>query len=168
MTNRLIALLLILLPAASAGAEPQGMDQLAAKLAIQELIAEYAFRWDSKRSAEFAGLFTEDASMERRLDGDTVAGSRLEGKQAILDYAVDSHNGRLADRQSRHHMSGIRFLELGEDTALTENLVLITHQTAGDSAPVNRSSGIYRINWRLTPEGWKMSRRILQTDSFGN
>ncbi len=161
--RHLLALLLILAPVTSAGA-----DQLAAKLAIQELIAEYAFRWDSKRSAEFADLFTQDASMERRLDGILAAGSRLEGKRAILDYAVDSHNGRLADRQSRHHMSGIRFLELGEDTAVTENLVLITHQTAADPAPVNRSTGIYRISWRLTPEGWKMSRRILLTDSSGN
>ena len=161
--KHLLALLLVLVPVASAGA-----DQLAAKLAIQELIAEYAFRWDSKRSADFADLFTEDASMERRLDGRLAAGSLLEGKQAILDYAVGSHNGRLADRQSRHHMSGIRFLELGEDTALTENLVLITHQTAADSAPVNRSTGVYRISWRLTPEGWKMSRRILLTDSSGN
>ena len=163
MMRHLLALLLILVPVTSAGA-----DQLAAKLAIQELIAEYAFRWDSKRSAEFADLFTEDASMERRLDGMLAAGSRLEGKRAILDYAVDSHNGRLADRQSRHHMSGIRFLELGEDTALTENLVLITHQTVADPAPVNRSTGIYRISWRLTPEGWKMSQRILLTDSSGN
>ncbi len=161
--KHLLALLLILAPVTSAGA-----DQLAARLAIQELIAEYAFRWDSKRSADFADLFTEDASMERRLDGMLAAGSRLEGKRAILDYAVDSHNGRLAGRQSRHHMSGIRFLELGEDSALTENLVLITHQTAADPAPVNRSSGIYRISWRLTPEGWKMSRRILLTDSSGN
>lgn len=168
MMRYLLALLFICIPVASADVEQQDTGRIAAKLTIQELIAEYAFRWDSKLSAEFAGLFTEDASMERWLDGETVAGSRLEGKQAILNYAVDSHNGRLADRQSRHHMSGIRFLELGENTALTENQVLITHQTAGDSAPVNRSSGIYRINWRLTPEGWKMSRRILLTDSFGN
>ena len=82
MTNRLFALLLILLPAASAGAEPHGTDQLAAKLAIQELIAEYAFRWDSKRSAEFAGLFTEDGSMERmtgRRDGGRFQAGRKAG-----------------------------------------------------------------------------------------
>ncbi|MDE0510075.1 MAG: nuclear transport factor 2 family protein [Gammaproteobacteria bacterium] len=166
--KRLLALLSIFLPMASAGAEPLGPNELASRLAIQELIAEYAFRWDSKRSADFVELFTEDAVMERRLDGETVAGSRLQGKQAILDYAVESHNGRLADRQSRHHMSGIRFLEISENVAITENLVLITHQTADDSFPVNRSSGIYRISWRLTPEGWKMSQRILITDRFGN
>ena len=153
---------------ASAGAELHGLDELESKLAIQELIAEYAIRWDSKRSADFAELFTEDAVMERRLDGETVAGSLLKGKQAILDYAVESHSGRLSDRQSRHHMSGIRFLEISENAAITENLVLITHQTADDSSPVNRSSGIYRISWRLTPNGWKMSQRILFTDRFGN
>ncbi len=166
--RKLLALGLLFQAAASVGAEPQVEGQAAAKLAIQELISEYAFRWDSKLSADFAELFTEDASMERRLGGEPVAGSRLEGKQAILNYAVESHNGRLADRQSRHHMSGIRFLELGEDAAMTENLVLITHQTADDPAPVIRSTGIYRIHWRLTPNGWKMSRRILFTDSVGN
>ena len=166
--KRLLTLLSIFLPMASVGAELHGPSELESKLAIQELIAEYAIRWDSKRSADFAELFTEDAVMERRLGGESVAGSLLEGKQAILDYAVESHNGRLAGRQSRHHMSGIRFLEISEDAALTENLALITHQTADDSAPVIRSSGIYRISWRLTPNGWKMSRRILFADRFDN
>lgn len=60
--KRLLTLLSILLPMASASAGLHGADELASKLAIQELIAEYAFRWDSKRSADFAELFTDSPS----------------------------------------------------------------------------------------------------------
>ena len=165
---RAFSLLLFCFPAVAGAADAAAGDEIAAKLAIQELIAEYAFRWDGKQSGDFAELFTEDAIMERRQDGALVPGSRLKGKAEILDYARESHTGRLADRQSRHHMTGIRFLELSDGEALTENLALITHQTANDPVPVIRSTGIYRISWRLTPEGWKMSRRILFTDRPGN
>jgi len=136
------------------------------RLAIAEMLAQYSYRWDSKDSQGFAALFTEDASMERRLNGITVDGSLLQGKQAILDYARQSHLGRLADRQTRHHFSGLVFLELSEDSAVTENMALITHQTADDQAATIRSSGIYRNTWEKTAMGWRIKRRILLTDSF--
>jgi len=65
-------------------------------------------------------------------------------------------------------MSGIRFVERGENDAVTENPALIAQQTAENTAPIIRGSGIYRISWRRTQDGWKMSHRILFIDSFGN
>ena len=164
--KKLLALLLICMPAL--GADLDSAERISARLAITDMISEYSYRWDGKRSADFAELFTEDAVLERWINGVPVAAARLEGKQAILDYAIESHGGRLADRQSRHHMSGIRILELRENEALTEHMALITHQTAADPAPMIRSSVIYRINWRRTQDGWRMSRRILLSDSVGN
>ena len=78
--------------------------------------------------------------MERRLNGELVDGSRLEGRASILEYARQSHKGRLADRQTRHYFSGIVFLELNAESAITENMALITHQTANDSAAYISSS----------------------------
>ena len=88
------------------------------------------------------------------------------GRQAVLAYAKESHQGRLADRQTRHHMSALVFLELSTDHAVTENMALITHQTADDSVPFISGSGIYRNTWKKTQQGWRIAERILFTDRF--
>ena len=104
--------------------------------------------------------------MERRRGDQAVSGSRVVGYQAIVEYARTSHNGRLADRQTRHHFSGLVFLELSADSAVTENMALITHQTTEDRAPFISGSGIYRNRWRKTEQGWKIAERVLFSDRF--
>jgi uncharacterized protein (TIGR02246 family) len=159
-------LVLIILLFASPPLFADELGNVSNRLAIAEMLAQYSYRWDSKDSQAFAELFTENGSMERWLNGAPVAGSRVEGRQAIFDYAKQSHEGRLADRQTRHHFSGLVFLELSNDSAVTENMALITHQTATDPAAVIRSSGIYRNSWKKTADGWRIQHRILFTDSF--
>ena len=136
------------------------------RLAIEEQLAQYSYLWDSKDSAGFADLFTVDGVMERRRGGELVSGSRVVGRQAILAYAKESHQGRLADRQTRHHMSALVFLELSADRAVTENMALITHQTADDRVPFISGSGIYRNTWKKTDQGWRIAERVLFTDRF--
>ena len=136
------------------------------RLAIAAMLAQYSYRWDSKDSSGFADLFTFDAVMERWREGTLVENSRVVGKEAIHQYAKRSHEGRLADRQTRHHFSGLVFLELTSQTAVTENMALITHQTAEAQVAFIASSGIYRNSWQKTPNGWRISKRILFTDSF--
>lgn len=161
LTVKTIALLCILL-----GSVPIQADSLSDRLAIADVLTQYSYRWDGKDAAGFADLFTEDAVMEQHYNGELTPGSRWVGKEAIYQYAMESHRVRLADRQTRHHFSGLVFLELNAENAVTENMALITHQTASDSAPVNRSSGIYRNNWRKTSAGWRISKRILLVDRF--
>jgi hypothetical protein len=144
----------------------QDLVALQDRLAIAEQLAQYAYRWDSKDSEGFADLFTEDGAMDRRLGGEVVSGARVVGHQAILDYARTSHQGRLADRQTRHHFSALVFLELTRDSGVTENMALITHQRAEDSAARISASGIYRNTWKKTPDGWKIAERVLFGDRF--
>ena len=143
-------------------------EEIANRLAIMDMLTQYSYRWDGKDSQGFSELFTEEAVMERRLNGELVDGSRLEGRASILEYARQSHKGRLAERQTRHYISGIVFLELNADRAITENMGLITHHTAHDSAAYISSSGIYRIIWQKTPEGWRMHERVLTSDRYRN
>ena len=161
---RVTALLVIVLSLSSNDSAAQNVEVLVDRMAIGDQLAQYSYRWDSKNSAGFADLFTEDGVMERRVGGEVVRVAV--GRQAILDYATTSHQGRLADRQSRHHMSALVILQLSSESAVTENMALITHQTENDRAPVIRSSGIYRISWRKTEDGWKIAERILFTDQF--
>ena len=139
-------------------------DGIADKFAITEMLAEYSYRWDAKASREFADLFTDDSILET-WRGEVLV-NRVKGKQDILNYAEQSHKVRLIDRQTRHHFSGLVFKTLSETSAITENMALITHQTADDQQPIIRSSGIYRISWEKESEGWKMSKRILFVDSL--
>ena len=71
-----------------------------------------------------------------------------------------------SDTQTRHHMSALVFVELTEDTATTENMVLVTHQTT--AAPYINGSGIYCNKWRKTGQGWKISERVLFIDGAIN
>ncbi len=153
---------LLFMPIASA----DELRDLANKMAISEALAQYSYRWDSKNALGFTDLFTADAVMERWRKGKLVAGSRIEGSQAILEYARNSHQGRLADRQTRHHFSGLVFVELSDSNAVTENMALITQQTESDRAARISSSGIYRISWINADHGWKISKRVLFADSF--
>jgi len=139
--------------------------QLQDRALIGEMLAQYSYRWDGKDSVGFAELFTEDGAMERWVSGAQVDGSVVRGRANIFDYARRSHLGRLADRQTRHHFTGLVFKELSESHAVTENMALITHQTAGNP-PAVASSGIYRISWRKTDQGWRMAQRVLFTDRF--
>ena len=149
----------------SSPVQAQTDQTLLHKQAISQQIALYAHRWDGKLAESFAELFTEDARMDRWLGGKLVEASVIEGKQAILDYARRSHNGRLADRQTRHHMTSIVFLEIDGDTALTENAALITHQTRESTTAFISGTGVYRISWRNTDKGWKITQRTLLSDS---
>jgi hypothetical protein len=145
-------------------AAAQDLGSIEDRLAIAAQLAQYSYRWDSKDSDGFADLFTNDGVMERRRGGALISGSRVVGRQAILDYAKTSHQGRLADRQTRHHFSALVFLELSEESAITENMALITHQTADDTAAFISASGIYRNTWKKTNQGWKIAERTLFND----
>lgn len=134
------------------------------RIEIAEQLAQYSYRWDSKNAEGFSELFTDEAVIERWYDGILVPGSRIVGRQSIFEYAKRSHEGRLADRQTRHHMSSLVFLELSEERALTENMALITHQTAQSGTPFISASGIYRNTWRKTGHGWRIVKRILLSD----
>ena len=147
------------LPAAA-----QELGSVEDRLLIAEQLTHYSYRWDGKDAEGFANLFTEDGAMARYTDGEPVGGSRVEGREAIHAYATRSHQGRLADRQTRHHFSGLVFLELSADHAVTENMALITHQPFGEPTAHISGSGIYRNTWRRTAEGWRIAERVLCSD----
>ncbi|MCR9096074.1 MAG: nuclear transport factor 2 family protein [bacterium] len=160
---RLTTITLGMLMLACASSSNEGGIQ-ADRLAIADAIAQYAYQWDAKNAEGFADLFTEDAIFEVEVSGVRVPDARVEGRPAIYAYAKDSHEGRLAGKQTRHHMTSLVFIALTDDAATTENMVLVTHQSGTDATPQPRASGIYRNTWRKTSQGWKISRRLLLLD----
>ena len=65
-----------------------------------------------------------------------------------------------------HHQSGVLFKELTPDSAETQNMVIITHQTAKDEAPRPVYSGVYHDDWHKTDHGWQIARRVFYVDRF--
>lgn len=134
------------------------------QLAIQQVIAQYSYAFDSKDSKGWAALFTPDALWECvSLEGGEPL-THLEGRDAIREWAATRH-GQIPDNvRSYHHQSGILFEDMTAETARTRVMVIITAQVPGETefkASVS-ITGIYHDKWSKTDEGWRFSERILK------
>lgn len=134
------------------------------KLAIQEIIAQYSYTYDSKDAEGFAQLVVEDSVFEVFVPGKTTALVRLQSRAEIRDWAarrLQERNGRFT---SRHYQSGILFDELTSDSALTRTMVLVTHQGVAEAAPRPIVSGVYHDQWRKTHTRWRLAHRAAHVD----
>ncbi|NRA28917.1 MAG: nuclear transport factor 2 family protein [Parvularculaceae bacterium] len=136
---------------------------LADRAAITDQLARYAQSWDRKDAKAVVALLTEDATFEWEFLLAEEQPPLVTGREAILQYARHAHETRLEGRQSRHHFSGLVFEELTPTEALTENIFEVTHHVPGQT-PVVIATGLYRINWVKTDEGWRMAYRKLLVD----
>ncbi|MEM8705038.1 MAG: nuclear transport factor 2 family protein [Actinomycetota bacterium] len=130
--------------------------------AISDALADYAYRWDAKDAASFAELFTDDAEIDWVIGGEPVDRTVM-GRADIEAYARQAHSDRIGDKQSRHHFTNLVFRALDGDTAVTENMLLVTHQAPGEPLEV-KSTGVYRIDWAKVDGHWLIARRTLHVD----
>jgi hypothetical protein len=126
------------------------------KLAIQEVIARFSYAWDAKDAEDFAQLLSDDAVLEIFTSGDTSPQLHLASRAAICRWAVQNHSERLRGIQTRQHQSGLLFDEITAETARTRTMVLVTHQGATEAVPRLHRSGMYHMQWRKLPEGWRI------------
>ena len=141
------------------------------RLAILDRIGRYSYAWDGRDAEAYAALFTPDGVFEVYAGGGEPV-IRNEGREAIRAWARAIHAGddpglrrRAEGEQSRHHQSGTVFDELGPDAARTRTMLLSTAQAPGDAVPRPSTTGVYRDEWRRTPEGWRLARRTLRMDA---
>ena len=67
------------------------------KLAIQEIIAQYSYTYDSQDAEGFAQLFVEDGVFEVFVPGKTTASVRLRSRTEIREWAAQRLRERTAD-----------------------------------------------------------------------
>jgi uncharacterized protein (TIGR02246 family) len=134
------------------------------KLAIQEVIAQYSYTYDSQDAEGFAQLFVEDGVFEVFVPGTTTAAVRLQSRTAIHAWAAQRLHARRGQFTSRHYPSGTLFDTLTSDVARTRTMVLVTHQGVADVAPRPTLSGVYHDHWRKTPTGWRLAHRAAYVD----
>lgn len=125
------------------------------RIAIEELVTEYAWRLDHRRFEAVLELFTPDA--ELRIRGQRVEGA--EGLRAWLDQRAASE-GR---RSSQHQMTMVR-LEPTGDGAVEGTAALVLHVAkSGSGSTYIDLVGEYQDEYVRTPEGWRFRRRVLVT-----
>ena len=131
--------------------------------AILEQIQAHHYLWDARELEACGELFTEDAVTQVYATGGTEALWRSPDLTTLLQ-ASRSYLGGLEGIQTRHHPTGIQFLELGGDRATTRHTVLVTH-AAEDGRKVEVSaSGTYTMQWIRTREGWRIRQRDFYRD----
>ena len=141
------------------------------RLEIMEMVARYAYAWDEKNAHAYAACFTEDAEFEVYTRGREAPAFRQEGRDAIERWAKGMHSGELEGmrapdplERTRHAPGGVVFDAIEGDTAQTRAMLFETRVAGGRSTAVPQISGVYTDEWRRTPEGWRLSRRVLRMD----
>lgn len=134
------------------------------KFAIQEIIAQYSYTYDSQDAEGFAQLFVEDGVLEVFVPGKTAASVRIQSRTAIREWAAQRLQARHGRFTSRHYQSGTVFDELTSDAALTRTMVLVTRQGVDEAAPHPTISGVYHDHWHKTSIGWRLAHRAAYVD----
>ena len=134
------------------------------RLAILEQIGRYSYAADDQDAAGMAGLFTEDGVFERHEIGSDGPVYAVEGREALRAWATDAFEALPEGVLTRHHQRATVFDELTADAARTRTMMLLTSIGPGDQHPRTVSSGVCRDEWRRTAEGWRIARRISDTD----
>jgi len=142
---------------------PDNQDQLLARVAIESLIAEFAYLIDHNQTEKVADLFTEDGWYGRE------GGSRSAGRDAIRK----SYAGRAArgERTARHIFTNLR---LTMHSATEAEGVCILLLFAADGAPPLPAEPMlvqdYKDTYRKVDGRWLFASRetkaLFQSQSF--
>jgi uncharacterized protein (TIGR02246 family) len=130
--------------------------------ACEQLVIQYAGARDTMDREGFVGTFTQD--------GVLILGSQhLEGRDAIREQTNNWPENDVA----RHLMTNIDITPVDETTATGISYVLVIgdEREEGATGPMTvsgfRMMGEYHDEFRLTDDGWKISRRELSVTFIG-
>ena len=134
------------------------------RLAIMEQLGRYSYAEDGRDPDAYAALFTKDATFEVYHHGRSEPVDRVEGRDAIREWATARYARQPSGAQIRHHQTAIVFDELSELTARTHATLTATRLEADGVAPTIAATGSYTDDWRKTEDGWLFQRRVVRTD----
>lgn len=122
------------------------------RLAIEELVTEYAWLLDHRRWHDVAGLCTEDAVL-------FIRGREILGAAGLAEWA--DYRAQKKSRRTQHQMTLLRLEQVESDVvAGTAALVLHVAKTGGSGTYVDLV-GEYEDQYARTPDGWRFRRRRL-------
>jgi ketosteroid isomerase-like protein len=122
------------------------------RLAIEQLVTEYAWLLDHRRWGDVAQLFVDDAVL-------FIRGREIAGKEGLAEWA--EYRAQKKSRRTQHQMTLLR-LEQVEPDLITGTAALVLHvaKTGGGGTYVDLV-GEYEDEYARTPQGWRFRRRRL-------
>lgn len=122
------------------------------RLAIGDLVTEYAWLLDHRRWHDVADLCTDDAVL-------TIRGREIRGKSGLAEWA--EHRAANKARRTQHQMTLLR-LEASTPDLVSGTAALVLHvaKTGGGGTYVDLV-GEYHDEYARTADGWRFRRRHL-------
>ncbi|MEM7570488.1 MAG: aromatic-ring-hydroxylating dioxygenase subunit beta [Pseudomonadota bacterium] len=141
-----------------------------ARLALEDLFADYAACLDEDRLEEWPDFFTDDAAYtlyprENYEDGYPIALFSCTNKRQLQDRITSHRKANIFPfHWNRHVMSGLRILEVG-DAAVKATSNYAIFQTRQDGESKLFQVGQARDTIVKTPEGLKFAERTIIYDT---
>ena len=132
------------------------------QLAIQQAIANYSYTFDTGDAGGWANIFTENGVWEFFGIEQAKPSIKLEGHEALREFAEQRNRDKPEGVSSYHHQSGVLFDELTDDTARTRAMLILTVRSSGQNAARILTTGVYYDEWRKTSDGWHLVHRALK------
>jgi hypothetical protein len=136
-------------------------ERIRAELDIRRLVAQLALEADTGELDDYLALFTEDAVWEMPANATsgvpvTYCSGRAEISASVQQRRAIGVQGPGAG--TMHHIT-TQHIDVSGDNASGH----IYYQFVGmvDGRPTIRTLGEYRDRYRRTPDGWKLSHRIV-------
>jgi len=122
------------------------------RVAIGDLVTEYAWLLDHRRWDDVADLCTDDVVL-------TIRGREIRGRSGLAAWA--EHRAANRARRTQHQMTLLRLESSAPDQA-TGTAALVLHVAkAGHGGAYVDLVGEYRDEYVRTPDGWRFRRRHL-------
>jgi hypothetical protein len=131
------------------------------KLEALELIARFSHAIDGRDPDVFIRLFTEEGVLEhRRKQGDRA---QFQGRKELSGYFSNLLTQR-GDDQPRHHVRNTVFSVVTDQKVSASTYFLLTRVSGKGGFAEVIETGLFHDDIVLTPEGWKIHKRIVIHD----
>ena len=135
--------------------QPYGIEEIADRLAIQDVLSRYVHALDSREIDVLDDVFTPDADFDL-----SQAGGKIAPWREIKKYFEGDHQRRF--ELDFHLFSNIKIeFAKGRDTATTRSKVFNPRGTRQPDGSLVHSIavGFYEDEWVRTPDGWRVKKR---------
>ncbi|HWF75020.1 MAG TPA: nuclear transport factor 2 family protein [Solirubrobacteraceae bacterium] len=122
------------------------------RLAIGDLVTEYAWLLDHRRWHDVAGLCTEDAVL-------TIRGREIRGHAGLAEWA--EHRAANKARRTQHQMTLMRLEPVSPDLVHGTAALVLHVAKAGRGGTYVDLVAEYRDEYVRTDAGWRFRRRHL-------
>lgn len=141
----------------TATASPQ---EVRSRVLLFDRMARYAWAFDERRPELLADCFTEDATWQADIHGDTVIGP-FTGRDEVVRYMSSFWDDQLDQR--RHMIMNPMITEQDDDAATILSYHLLVSATDAAITPV--TCGFYRVRMRRSSDGiWRIGSLLAGYD----